>query len=518
MPMSKTYNASETAELVGVQRPTILRWIASGKLVAERSDRDGDRGGRRPWLIRHKALVEATRRTGYEIPESGSTTSRNGREAYGHAAETAAHSNSLLYVDGRFNYNGQQMQRPQDTERVRADVELLVRFMDNYAEFGEDADRMQRDYFAAMAWLYYGPFMPRLRHALEERGPGNFGCKHVAVLYGESNCGKSTLIKLLMASMFDAAPAERGDKDFEPRRVDPLMTTAGVCPLYFDDIRGTRFGRDAQGTVIVKQYDRMYSQLSQYPSLVVSMNSDAIDFPIEVRKRCLMIHADTPLPLDDVGLGERMDAEAKDILSRMDNGFYREYLHRMEERFAAQEPNGYEGFDYLAESSRLIRSMFGEYLPDSASLPYWCGTIGSRDFDERRWDETRSLVSGYLAADTYVRDYPPPIGYWTKRGEDFVIGVDAMQREGVIASFPATLVNRTASVGARVCLRVRGTEAFIRRSWRDWDAPVSKRRRGILSTLFGSMVLRTTERACPVLRLDSHIGLLLRSGYISVVK
>ncbi len=327
-----------------MQQPTILRWIASGKLVAEKADRDGIRGGRRPWLIRHEALVEATRGTDYEICETGSTTLRNGGGEYGHAAGTADHSISLLYVDGRFVYDGRQMERPQNPERARAGSELLVRFTDNHSEFGEGADRMQRDYFAAMAWLYFAPFMPRLRHELEQRGPGNFGCKHAAVLYGESNCGKSALIKLLMASMFGAAPAGRGDKDFEPRLVDPLMATAGACPLYSDDIRATRFGRDAQGTVIVKQYDSMHFQLSQYPSMVVSMNSDAIDFPMEVRKRCLMIHADTPLPLDDAELGERMDAEAKDIVSRIDNTYYREYLHRMEERFS-QEPNDYEGFD-----------------------------------------------------------------------------------------------------------------------------------------------------------------------------
>ena len=490
--MSKTYNANEAAELVGVQKPTILCWIASGKLVAEKADWDGTRGGRRPWLIRHEDLVEATRGTNYEIDEFTSMPLGNSRQAAGDVTRTTADpSNSLLYADGRFIYNGLPLELPQDAGRARTDAELLARFIDNYADFGQGAARMQRDYFAAMAWLYFAPFMPRLRHALEERGPGNFGCKHVAVLYGESNCGKSTLVKLLMTSMFGAVPNERGDKDFEPRRVDSLLATSRLCPLYFDDIRGTRFSQDAQGTVIVKQYDRVHSQLSQYPSLVVSMNSDAMDFPMEVRKRCLMIYADTPLPLDDAELGERMDAEVKDIHNRMGNSFYGEYLHRMEERFV-QEAGGYDGFDYLAESSRLIRRMFREYLPDSAALPTWSGVVGSREFEETYWDEKRNLVSGYLASDTYAAVYPPTVGFWTKRGEDFVIGVDAAQSENVMASFPAMIVNRSASVGNRVCLRVRRTEEFMRRSGRDWDAPVSKRRLGLISRLFGSIGIRTT--------------------------
>lgn len=305
-------------------------------------------------------------------------------------------------------------------------------------------------------------------------------------MYGESNCGKSTLGQLMMTSMFGAVPDERGDKDFEPRRGDPLLATSGLCPLYFDDICCTRFNEDTQGTVIVKQYDRVHSQLSRYPSLVVSMNSDAMDFPTEVRKRCLMIHADTPLPLDDAESGQRLDADAKDIHRRMGNSFYREYLHRMEERFI-QESGDYDGFDYLAESSRLIRRMLREYLPDSAVLPSWCQVIGSREFEETRWDEKRNLLSGYLAVDNYVGDYPPPVGFWTKRGEEFVIGVDAAQRENVIASFPAMIINRTASVGNRVCLHVQRTEAFMRRSGRNWDAPVSERRRGVLGRMFGAI-------------------------------
>ena len=491
--MSRTYNASEAAELVGVQQPTILRWIANGKLNAEKSDRDGSRGGRRPWLIRHEDLVEATRGTSYEIGEFASMPLGNSRQTAGDVAGTTAGSSTpLLYAGGRFIYSGLVLERPQDAGRTRSDAELLARFIDNYADFGPGAERMQRDYFAAMAWLYFAPFMPRLRRALEERGPGNFGCKHVAVLYGESNCGKSTLVKLLMTSMFGTAPRENDDNDFEPRRADPLLANAGLCPLYFDDIRGTRFSQDAQGTVIVKRYDRMHSLLGEYPSLVVSMNSDAMDFPMEVRKRCLMIHADTPLPLDDSELGDRLDADAKDIHSRMGSSFYREYLHRMEERFV-QEAGNYDGFDYLAESSRLIRRMLREYLPDSAVLPAWCRVIGSREFEETGWDEKRFLVSGYLAADTYVGDYPPPVGFWTKRGEDFVVGVDAAQRENVMASFPAMIINRTASVGNRVCLRVRRTEEFMRRSGLHWDAPVSERepRRRFLGRLLESLGVRT---------------------------
>lgn len=242
----KTYNASEAAKLVGVQQTTILRWIASGKLTAEKADRDEIRGGRPRWRILHEDLAEAIRGTSYEMREADSTTLPDASSWYGDTDFPTMRNrdvsrSSLFYVDGRFIYNGLPLERPQDAGRARADAELLARFMDNYVEFGLGAERMQRDYFAAMAWSYFAPFMPRLRRALEERGPGNFSCKHVAVLYGESNCGKSTLVKLLMTSMFGAVPNERGDKDFEPRRVDPLLAASGLCPLYFDDVRGTRF-------------------------------------------------------------------------------------------------------------------------------------------------------------------------------------------------------------------------------------------------------------------------------------
>ena len=383
-------------------------------------------------------------------------------------------SNKLTYsLDKRFLYNSSPIERPDHLDLIDQDAYLLTRYINNYHEFGRDSEILQRNYFAVMAWLYFAPFMSRLRRERSKLGPGNFDCKTTALLYGPSNCGKSNVIEFLYRSMLGHPPRPFGDRDFVTTKVLEQQYAAGVCPLFYDDIRATRFtsggrhGGDSMGEAIIKAYDRLHHQLPEIPCLVATLNSEAREFSNEVRKRVLLVYTSTPLPSDNTELGERMDREAKELHNRISTNFFREYLFRMEDKVSSEED--WASFDYLAESSNLLFHMFKDSLRDDEVLPEWCRRISSRDFDDFAWEPKRNQMKMRLESKLYSAEYPPESWHWTLHGDDIVLGVDDVTQVLREKEFPDHIINREASSGASLYLRKDETEAFIRRGSGDGE-------------------------------------------------
>ena len=352
-----------------------------------------------------------------------------------------------------------------------------MQYLENYTEFEDGADNLQRDYFAVMSWLYFAPFMPRVKKAQADRGPGDFSCKPVAMIYGESNCGKTNVVQLLLASMFGPAK-ELGDQDFTPNQVKERQVVSGLYPLFYDDVQGSRFaGTSGSGITIAKKYDWLYKSLAEWPCIITSLNSETSELPNEIRKRCLLIFADSPLPLDDAEKADRLKRTGQRIHNRMGTAFYREYLYRMEQRLKQREGT-LADYDYLAESSSLLEELFSESLRGDESLPSWCRAISSADFQEAYWDRKGDVIRNALDEALYVENYPPLHGFWTKRRGNYVIGVPAMQRTRMMKEFPSHIVNRQGTVGDMLFLRSERTDKYMRRREPNWKSPVPSQGKG----------------------------------------
>ena len=87
-------------------------------------------------------------------------------------------------------------------ESVRSDAELLVSYFENYSAFEGDVPRHQRDYFILTSWFYFSPLMSDLRSLALIEDSDIIRYPQFCVVFGKSNCGKTTLIDTLMMSMF----------------------------------------------------------------------------------------------------------------------------------------------------------------------------------------------------------------------------------------------------------------------------------------------------------------------------
>ena len=336
---------------------------------------------------------------------------------------------NLEYVDGQFIYNGRVLERPvdeDDLEQVGRDADLLTQYFENYSQFEDGSENLQKDYFAFMSWLFFTPFMPRLKKAREDQGPGDFHGKLVALLYGDPNCGKTNVIRLLLTAMF-GSPKFYGDEHFTPAQVRARRHAAGLFPLVFDDVGPSRIsGGSADGVRIIKEQDRRWKTDEHYPCIVASLNSETYELVGEVRKRSLTVYTDSPLAMDDVKKTDQLTRASQRIHNRIRTAFYREYLYRMDQRLPTEGVELAE-VDYLEASSKLIMEMLSEYLPKDESLPDWCNKwVTAQDYDSDYWDKKRDAVEGYLLPELKVATYPPAHGFWTFHRENYVIGVDSL--------------------------------------------------------------------------------------------
>ena len=95
-----------------------------------------------------------------------------------------------------------------------------------------------------MCWFYFSPWMCDLRNAALRANTFSFDRPMFAIVYGESNCGKSSLIETLMTSMFDY-PRIVETPHFTRRNLRALQAAYQRFPVVFDDIHDDRFRRHA---------------------------------------------------------------------------------------------------------------------------------------------------------------------------------------------------------------------------------------------------------------------------------
>ena len=167
----------------------------------------------------------------------------------------------------------------------------MVEYLENFRKgFHGDVAQHQRDFFMFMSWFYFSSFICELRnHAVVEH-KFIFDFPMFSVLFGKSNCGKTSLVQTLMGSMF--GEWEFVDKSqFTGSNLRGLLATRKRFPVVFDDVDRDRFTR--HGSDIIKDETLV---LDEYPAFVLSMNADNHSFSTEIIKRCLMLYTSSSLP------------------------------------------------------------------------------------------------------------------------------------------------------------------------------------------------------------------------------
>ena len=354
-----------------------------------------------------------------------------------------------------------------DPQQVRSDVEQWLAFFANYENgFVGDVPRLQRDYFAFMCWFYMAPLMCDLRNAALRTNAFSFDQPLFAVLYGSSNCGKTSLVEALMASMF-SYPRIVDTQDFTPGKLRALQQAYKRFPVVFDDVTRDRFNRYADE--IIKDETIPYAE---YPCFALSMNADARSFKPEIVKRCLMIYTRTALPGDNTQARRSLQRSVAQIRDRMSTALYRTYLMRAATALDAvqdgaaddsQQPGRSEvdAVDALQLSSSILCELIEEYLPTNSARPDWCVPMTLASYQERAFERPRLYLRNLLGPNRHQAARRPAEGCWTLSGNRILVSVSAIEFSRTRADIPDWLLDDTASSAGQIALDRKLTEDFL---------------------------------------------------------
>ena len=366
--------------------------------------------------------------------------------------------------------SGEQFPLEWEEGSIKTDAGLLIDYFKNYeGAFEGNVPALQRDYFILMSWLYFSPFLCDLRSLALLQDTDVVRYPTFAIVFGKSNCGKTSLVDTLMTSMFGYSHTVN-KRGFTTAQLRGLQSGYRRFPVVFDDIGRRAF--NSHGRDMIK--DELQPGLAEYPGFMLSMNAEPQSFPDEVVKRSLMIYTTTALPSHNEGLRQKLQGRVQEMRRRLTGHLYRRYLLETMERIDEDRlPE-----DWLAVSSETLSRIIAEAIGEPA--PNWCREITWLSYAEKRYDRVKARILSLLRDSARAKTEGEVPNGWMVDGDKVIVWEqrDAFGRRGFDwEDVPSTLIDEDASSGNRTVLHLAGLEAFLgqrlvkrHRWWMPWAA------------------------------------------------
>ncbi len=364
--------------------------------------------------------------------------------------------------------SGERFPLEWNNESVSGDATLLLDYFKNYeGAFEGNVARLQHDYFTLMTWLYFSPFVCDMRSLALLQDSDVVRFPSFAIIFGKSNCGKTSLVDTLITSMFGYAHTV-DKRSFTTSQLRALQQGYKRFPVVFDDIGRNAFNR--HGRDMIK--DEMLPPVTEYPGFILSMNAEPQSFPDEVVKRSMMIYTTTALPPHNEELRQQLQGSVQELRRGLTGDLYRRYLSEVMDRLDEERlPE-----DWLALSSGVLSGIIADAT--SGSPPQWCRAVTWLEYAEKRYDRVKARLNNLLRVSAHARSEGDVPNGWTIEGAKIVVWEqrDAFGRSGFEwEDIPSTLIDEESSGGGRTVLHRVSVEKFIGRSlrplsrwWKPW--------------------------------------------------
>ena len=247
-----------------------------------------------------------------------------------------------------------------DKDNIKRDVGYLIDYLQSLSNFNNEWQVAQENYYKFLNWFFASVFMAKLRLTAYNNGYTSTLFPVVGILYGASNGGKSTFVRLLMKLMTGKEIQPSQSDDFTATSIDRLKQVCQGVPIYIDDLARQQY-QNHNEKVIKSDNWGIKERLINYPAVAISTNKLPSVTP-DIYKRAITCRINVRISLTD---GVSSSRKVNESIRNATTALYGEYVARMLPIIARMENDMKEGADnpdIFLESSKVLKSIIGESL------------------------------------------------------------------------------------------------------------------------------------------------------------
>ncbi|MCR5784332.1 MAG: phospholipase D family protein [Eubacterium sp.] len=281
------------------------------------------------------------------------------------------------YDTGILTFNNKELGKQSSEEKIESDIQCIKSFMSSLSGFYGDWQQSQKEYFKFMSWYFASIFMPYLRYIGEKNNYEMTPFPVFGIIYGDSNGGKSTFVKLMSKLMCGVKVPFNKSADFTYVNIENLKRLCEGLPINIDDLAKVQY--DGHYEKVIKDDGwGIQEGFIHYPAVTITTNKIA-SIKEDISKRVVTCHIGIKL---DKETGAKNSKRINESMRHATTAFYCEYVSRMYKKvmkMAEEMKKGNDDYfpDVFEASSATLVEMFSEY---SQSIPEYARVLTYSDY------------------------------------------------------------------------------------------------------------------------------------------
>lgn len=231
-----------------------------------------------------------------------------------------------LHLDlqsGTIAMNDQKIALKTEPQKVKRDIECVLKFFEGYKEQIGDVQKDQRTYFMLMNYMFLSVFIPTLRHEAYVTGENYAYFPVYAIINGKKSAGKSTFMETMHRLMYGQEICTYSSESFTAGKVRDMMSNLEGVAVHFDDLDSKRF--NAHGQEMIKNERYLLESNCNHPTVLITTNS-IMSIKKEIAKRAY--YAKLTLTQEDV-VAAKNKRKLTALKKKMGTSLFRAYLEQM---------------------------------------------------------------------------------------------------------------------------------------------------------------------------------------------
>ena len=319
-----------------------------------------------------KPLVPRKGKDGSRILLTGDITHavRRGYRQYRNEEKEKQKVYPKLHIDYERNevtFNGKQMDLSPSSDKIKSDILCVLNYFSSFESFYGNVKDSQKDYFAFMNWFLASPFMAYLRLVGDKNNYAVTVFPTTGIIYGDSNGGKSTFVRLLTKLMCGYSVPMNSSGDFTAGQIELLRNTCEGIPINIDDLAKTQFTNNSE-KIIKDDFWGISEKRINYPAITISTNKIP-SLTADITKRTVTCYIDARI---DKEAGAKNAKKINESMNQASTALFGEYcrrmleeLHTMVDQMASGEKDYFP--DIFQMSSSILIDIFSAFLEECPS-------------------------------------------------------------------------------------------------------------------------------------------------------